>query len=560
MNICIYIFIYRSVDFLTYFLYFYFLYPALYEEELLMNMLQVFLLLVLLLGYDPAFGKQEVAEGIPKVVMSQIIHRHGARSPLVTENETQVCGSPQLCGRLNDYGEEMMYAIGQYVRKRYNNPEVVNKPFFSKAYSPATVYARSTDMERTVKSSASFLAGVFSSSPFYPEIYKFNMTIDFLLNTDPIPPVTLKRNFDNEVLAQILNPAVDAMFSFSELQEMAAEAYSDGVCSKFEKRWKCAMELYDIGISYKMQKKLIDKPKLSSGILKLNKITAYYYEYVMSFDSSKELHRKQGAMAQHLLQTALGNMHAHILQPSYKLFEYSTHDSMMAPLGVALGDERLETFMPPYGASYIIELLENENNEFFVRVLSGFPEMDESSGFYRFNNTSFQQKCVNADGKTYTAPNMMCPFNDFIRFIELSYPAVVDGYCYVDQESYKRMGCPKTVESNAYMPPQCEMYRMACPTMSCPAGYEVNATDKFQCYPVPAGRTPSSTCSTIPPGTYILDATSGWKLQSVVSPSSPHQPYLIKPMSSVPFRLTNNNWRGLDALINEFTTDSRCFH
>lgn len=68
------------------------------------------------------------------------------------------------------------------------------------------------------------------------------------------------------------------------------------------------------------------------------------------------------------------------------MYEYSAHDTTVAPFAVALGDMSLAALNTSYGITYALELLQNtKDNSYHVRVIRGFPVADNSSETdYRF--------------------------------------------------------------------------------------------------------------------------------------------------------------------------------
>lgn len=62
------------------------------------------------------------------------------------------------------------------------------------------------------------------------------------------------------------------------------------------------------------------------------------------------------------------------------MYEYSAHDTTVAPFAVALGDMSLDALNPQYGMTYAMELLQNtKDNSYHVRIIRGFPVDDNSS-------------------------------------------------------------------------------------------------------------------------------------------------------------------------------------
>lgn len=434
------------------------------------------------------------------VRMAQVVHRHGARAPLVDFNVSEICGFEYPCSYLNGVGIDMLLSIGDYVRNRYNSLDVVESPFFeSERYNSSLVYTRSTSLERTLQSAASFLHALFPDSRyFFPVIYSVNMTTDFLLNTDPMPPVMLKRWANDEGLSAALNPVVDSLFTWEELQAGAEEAYIGGTCVDYDLRWECALDVYDVGTSFKATNQLGDKPRLAAILPGATEVNTQYFFYIFAYNASLEMDRTQGTMAQNLAQEMLGNVYAHLLSPSYRLFEYSTHDTLVAPLGVTLGDQGHATMEVPYAHTYIMELLQDAGDDsYHIRILRGSPQDADNSGNFTFVQDSFTQHCIDEAGNTYEATNNVCPLEDFARFIDSTRPAVHKGYCVVDQTMYNNLDCPSSAFLGKPVPRYCQIYRIGCGDMACENGY-VLAQDDLQCYPVDPNAT-TSTSTTLEP-------------------------------------------------------------
>lgn len=351
-----------------------------------------------------------------------------------------------------------------------NDLTIVEEAFCpSEGYNASLVYTRSTGLKLTLQGATSFLQVLFpDAEAFFLVVFSVNMTIDFLLNTDPMPPVVLKRWLNDAGLVRELNPMVDAYFSWGELQAVAEEAYWSGGCGDYGMRWQCVLDLYDIGLSFQAVGRLKDKPKLAAALPGVIAVDVQYYETAFGYDASVELDRTEGTVAQNLAQEILGNTQAHLASPSYKLFEHSTHDSMVAPLGVTFGDQGDDTMLPPFGATYQVELLQDSgDNSYHIRVLRGSPQ-ETTAGEYSYVDTGFTQRCINANGVEYIGAGNVCPLVDFIRLVDSTRPSVPNGFCIVDPALYDNMKCPPTVEAGLPVPYYCQIYRIACPLLSCP--------------------------------------------------------------------------------------------
>lgn len=97
-----------------------------------------------------------------ELVLAQVVFRHGDRSPITVckSDEYQEDKWPQGFGELSERGIQQTYDLGKRLRKRY----VDQLKFVSSGYSSKEIYVRSTDVNRTLMSAASSMAGFYESN------------------------------------------------------------------------------------------------------------------------------------------------------------------------------------------------------------------------------------------------------------------------------------------------------------------------------------------------------------------------------------------------------------
>ncbi|XP_030747405.1 lysosomal acid phosphatase-like [Sitophilus oryzae] len=111
------------------------------------------LLVFLFLKFNSSLGDEN--DQLKAVV---VVFRHGDRSPLsswpndVYYNDTSLW--PDGYGQLNNLGKQHHYELGQWFRERYDN-------FLPARYNRKDIYVRSTDVDRTLMSAESNLAGLY---------------------------------------------------------------------------------------------------------------------------------------------------------------------------------------------------------------------------------------------------------------------------------------------------------------------------------------------------------------------------------------------------------------
>ncbi|KAG5489409.1 hypothetical protein GH5_00278 [Leishmania sp. Ghana 2012 LV757] len=432
-----------------------------------------------------------------KVVVVQLVHRHGARSPIVDSNQTLICGTKFPCGYLNYEGQMMLENLGKYLRHRYTeDPAVVSEPYFpSTSYNLSISYTRSTDVLRTLQSATGLLQGLFpNASAFFPAIHTVSTADDVLLLSSAVPMIRARYNYAARELREVCDPVLDSRMPFGQLQAVAAEVHSQGFCSNHTLRSRCAERLCDIAHAYQSTGQISKYPLLRQHLDDLCAVTAMSSHYYFAYNASNPVHQKQGAPYYHLAKLLVNNMRAHQQRkgaPSYRLYEYSAHDTTISPLAVSLGDNSMEAMLPPFGTAFIIELLSlkdataESSSSFYVRVLRGHPGVTPATNF-TFALRHFDMRCQDATGKTYIAVDNICPFADFERFINSMAPKSPMGTCYIDPDLLGRMDCPvDAVGDNRSLSADCLFYRKHCGEYACGTGYYLDGIS-YGCHRIPA--------------------------------------------------------------------------
>ncbi|KPA81210.1 membrane-bound acid phosphatase precursor [Leptomonas pyrrhocoris] len=423
-----------------------------------------------------------------KLELVQLVHRHGARSALVSYNETKICGTEFPCGYLNYQGQLMLLNFGKFLRHRYTeDASVVSEPYFPyDSYNLSISYTRSTDVLRTLQSANALLRGLFpDSSAYFPAVHTVENHEDVLLHSSMVPLIRARYNYAQQEVRDVCDPVLDKRMSFETLQATAAEVHSQDFCSNYTLRSACAETLCDIAHAYESTGQLDSTPLLRQHLDDVCAVTATSSYFYFSYNKSDPVHQKQGGPYYHLTKTLVRNMHLHLhhkTAPPFKLYEYSAHDSTISPLATSLGDNSLEAMLPPFGTAFIVELLSAaegsaSSKSWYVRVLRGHPGVTPSTNF-TFALNHFPMRCMNAENNTYVADDNVCPLADFERFVASTAPTSEMGTCYLDPILNGRMDCPvDAVGDNRTLSSDCLVYRKLCPKYACGTGYYLDAVD-----------------------------------------------------------------------------------
>ncbi|CAJ1025966.1 membrane-bound acid phosphatase 2 [Leishmania guyanensis] len=425
-----------------------------------------------------------------KLVMVQLLHRHGARTAEPSYNKTQICDSTP-CGYLTWPGIEMLGKTGAFLRSRYNtDASVVSEPMFpSEDYDLDVAYSRSTDVPRTLQSAESFLRGFFPNlTSLYPAIHTVPEEDDYLLYTNYVPQFQFYWSLDMAGVRAVCNPVVDWNFpDFHTLTAMAQEVHSEGYCSNFTRRTDCAFVLFDIAVAKKPIGELDNYPLLKANLDGLSQVAREHFARQYVYNRSDIRCFQQGSSGQPILQEFVKNIGEAMAGSSrYKLYHYSAHDTTLSRIACSLQDTADDGLLPPFAQTLVLELMQNlSDSSYHVRVLRGHPAQNPASGFEFAWEPDWQLKCMDASGQLYNASSNRCSVTDFTRFVQWSAAPVTSmGYCYLDEKYRQLRNCPEggieAGEAWQTLSSGCKYYRKRCPSYSCDAGYMLNSVS-LQC-------------------------------------------------------------------------------
>lgn len=244
-------------------------------------------------------------------------------------------------------GKEQHYELGQYLRRRYNG--LLNQTDYSKD----TVYVRSTDVDRTLMSALSNLAGLFPPSPdeiWHPQ-----------LPWQPIPVHTLPERMDHVLSAKRTCPMYDFTLkkykTSAEYRAMLKRykplfQYLTKHTGKHIDSFTAVQNLYNtlwIEDLYNLTLPEWTKPVYPDGDMKWIATRSF-----ATATNTKTLARlKTGFLLSEILDRFRNKTMGELL-PNRSMWVYSAHDTTIANVLNTLG--MFELHSPPYRACIMIEL------------------------------------------------------------------------------------------------------------------------------------------------------------------------------------------------------------
>lgn len=307
----------------------------------------------------------ESSEVNSSLVLLQIVHRHGDRTPISLYPNDPFGGPNQWVdglGELTPNGKRRMYYFGKHLRQRYDK-------FLGE--SPKNIAIRSSSSDRCLESAAALATGLF------PPKDRWVWSKDDVLAVfwQPIAIQTVLKSTDGLLVPNSYCPAADAAYeqtmrSKEVLDFMASQ--KDFIAELEQKSGQKLTTLRQLDYLYETiaTEMSFDDPKpaphwitqLGNNTLdrlKQFQLNAFKWDW-----SSRTVQRLRAGL---LLQELISNMKnaANGRTEIKKVYSYSTHDTLIVAVLQALD---LYSGTPPsYGSSLLFEL-HRIDNKYFVHL------------------------------------------------------------------------------------------------------------------------------------------------------------------------------------------------
>ncbi|CEF70003.1 Histidine phosphatase superfamily, clade-2-containing protein [Strongyloides ratti] len=323
----------------------------------------------------------------------QIIWRHGDRPPteIYQYDPNKNVWSVSL-GQLTQKGMRQHYDLGKRFFKKYSQ----EKKLLNSNYDANQIYVRSTDIDRTLVSAYSNLAGFYAQSK----------------NTYPNDDYLLNPNFKCERRSQLEddrrnNPKfLDYQSTLSNLCEYLTK--HSGI------KVKGYTEIRNLYSNIRLEKRYYNLPQPSwvtqdiynQMEIVVNKSINYIHgEEGFGLPDDIELIRlKGGNFAYTILQNIKNTINNNSDTKLY--FAFSAHDDTLWAFATVLGFKKkvMGEGYVDYAASFTIELWKNESKNYYIKILYAGNAYDEFKTV-----TSFIKGCPQSD---------FCPIEIFENYLK----------------------------------------------------------------------------------------------------------------------------------------------
>ncbi|RZF41879.1 hypothetical protein LSTR_LSTR005341 [Laodelphax striatellus] len=341
------------------------------------------------------------------IIASNVIFRHGQRTiiePYPTDPFRDPSYWPEGFGQLTNEGKRQEYELGLWLRERY-------KGLLNTVYNRTEVYIQSTDVDRTLMSASSVLAGLYP--PFGNEIWNNR------IHWQPIPIHTIPELMDEvlamkkpcpkykEEFAKVISspPVTDELSKYSDIMPYLTHFTGEHVKSFRElQALYSTMFIEDLN-NYKL-------PNWTKEAFPTPLRSASAFSFSLDTFTEKLTRLKTGPLLKAVIEHF--NMYPQMKDKKYedknsrKVWLLSAHDETVANVLNTL--KVFDLHNPPFTACVLIELREKDNGH-FVTV--------------SYRNSS-------ADATLLTIPGCatLCPFNQFVNIFKPLIPSDWKSECH----------------------------------------------------------------------------------------------------------------------------------
>lgn len=432
------------------------------------------LLATLLLSTVFAFAADEV-------VFTQLVHRHGSRSPIVSANGSLICNDGGFgCGELNLEGRDMLTQLGGFIRNRYP------QQYVETSYNWSKVYSRSTAKNRTIQSSDSMLRGLFpNTTDFYPVIFGQELADDMLLLSDNWAAISLRLSANDLYNADIITAKRKELFPHDNISmDIARELHIEGFAESMGMNYALLIA-QDIATCYMATGSILNGnyPTTQAHQTQLDALLFTFNTFRFAYNRSVDHWAISGSPAIQLATKLVDNMKAAISGDElHFMIEYSAHDTTLAPLASTLG--ALQEMTPVFGKMYLFELVKR-GTAYFVRALAGQPQQNPSAHQYTTYYLPLSGLPINATlNETYVvSTDTGVALDDFYNYILSTKGTSPQGMCYIGDDAFDRIGC--NVLDAPSKGSDCYKYRHECPNYACPTGAYLSDSTTYECTMLP---------------------------------------------------------------------------
>uniref|UniRef100_A0A182NA80 acid phosphatase n=1 Tax=Anopheles dirus TaxID=7168 RepID=A0A182NA80_9DIPT len=315
-------------------------------------------------------GTQNGSEAAGKLIFAHVLFRHGDRTPIDPyPNDPWKDPSHWTTGwgQLVNAGKMRHLMLGKWLRDRYSS-------LLKDTYSSDEIYVRSTDVDRTLMSAESNLAGLYP--PKGADVW------DSAITWQPIPVHTVSEELDSVLAAKKRCPAYDHVLKVYRQSE-PYHSYNASLESLYRYVSEQTGRRYDSlsGVQNLYSCLLIEElnnftlPDWTKTVYPEPLSTISAMTFAVKTNTTQLARLKMGPLVKEMLQRFRSKAKG-TLKPNRSVWLYSAHDVTVASLLNAL--RVFELHNPPFASCIMLELRQPTDGgpayvEIFYKNTTGEP-------------------------------------------------------------------------------------------------------------------------------------------------------------------------------------------
>jgi len=317
------------------------------------------LVILTLATVAPALSLHQGLEGLKLV---HLLYRHGDRTPISpypTDPYKDRKLWPVDFGQLTSRGKMAHFRLGQWLRQRYNG-------FLGSDYNDKEILVRSTDVDRTLMSAQSNLAGLFPPKGYL----KWNPHLDW----QPIPVHTMPLKYDSLLSSHADCPRFEQLQEELKQSQWMMNLYNDNKDLFQYISNNTGWNITDIRkLDYVYDTLLCETvhnmslPEWTGKVFPHGKFQELRdLSFIMDTYTHELKRLKGGPFIKELVSHLEDFVNGDLDPPERKLFMYSAHDTTISTVLNSL--DVFDPVAPSYAALVMFEFFE-ENSQYFVQIL-----------------------------------------------------------------------------------------------------------------------------------------------------------------------------------------------
>jgi hypothetical protein len=419
----------------------------------------------------------------PALLHTIVVHRHGARGPLLEEVDYQLTGPPPY-GELSTNGAEMLRGLGLWLAAELKaGNQTVNA---------STTRIVSAPTARCVQSAEALFSGLRegmgANGPLLqncPIIRTVERSTDLWFDTwGGMPGLRLRHHVQEPLKYAWMNELILKHFTNATLHALGQELGLGAECPNVP--FNCIGDAQDFAAFAQAENRLHLYPLTMSLQPKLNWVMYIGDNYtyngpVLGTGGFGAMMGRQGyPLAKEIARTLKNPLTPNDASPLLSIF--SGHDVTLMPLAKALGNDTI--LLPPFGAALVFQLWGRGSGRYVTAkygIPNPVPNLQTPNSLFNYTFSDFVLQCNDSHSNSTG-----CGLDQFTAFIDQGRPAQAllsnyrNPYCYALPQDLEALNCTPAMTSSSDS--VCSSFRQLCALSAASACGDGYVGSDLQCH------------------------------------------------------------------------------